>query len=330
MKNKTLQLLILVGVFALIMTGYLISSMISRDDSSSDDNTSEIIMLVDLKYTNVTSVSYKRNGETVKITTDGANGIYYLENEPEFPLDKTKATSMTQAVASIGCLRLVEDTKVRFGDYGLDTPEFVITATYDTNTSITMNVGSYNSFTQSRYMNVDGTSKVYMISPSLLDYFDYSKLQLVANDTKPAIGSDEITKLTIQNKGGSKIEFTKTDDKWLTAASVEADESKIELIKRAVMGITFSTCADYGVNESPELDKYGLLTPAATVSASYVKESTVTADTSTSTVPVKTESTFTILIGSTTEDGKSVYVKLPASELVYTVSAELLSPLLQN
>ena len=333
MRKKYLQLIILLAVLLLIVAAYVITSKLAQPDTDdADEDENEYVMLVDLNYTNVTSVSYTRNGETVKILTDSsAYGSYGLDGDSEFPLDKTKAIAMTQAVASIKCTRFVEDSRERFADYGLDEPEYVISATYDTNTAITINVGSYNSFTKTNYMNVDGTNKVYMISPAILDYFDYSKLELVSHDTKPAIGSDEITRIELSQNDGAQLVYTKTDDEWFVGNSGQpADETQIELITRALMGLTLTDCADYAINENQKLEKYGLLSPAVKATVTYKKEYAVTDGASSSSVSTKVDHTFTVLIGNADEENEIRYIKLPDSQLVYKISAELLSPLLQN
>ena len=322
MSKKVNILIVLAVVLLVVIIGY-VAVMNYNERISSEGDEDDVIMLVDLQSKNVLSVKYTYGDETHTVTaTDSA---YYLDNDKTFPLDQTKAGYMAAAMAAIGCDRFVEDSADNFAEYGLDDPQYVLSAVYDDGTEITLNIGDYNSFTGSNYLNVGGTNKVYLVNPALLDYFSYKKFDLIVLDTVDDIDSSAVTSIVLDRRGEGEITLAyNTEDGWTRTFDGEATEFDAEYaneIFTAAAGIDLTNCVAYSVDTDGELAEYGFDDPTVSVKINYTETVSVTASDSSSSIDTYVDHTFGLLVGDRIEDSELYYVKLTSSKLVCTVPA---------
>ena len=94
---------------------------------------------------------------------------------------------MATALSSVSADRLVEESAADFAKYGLDEPHAYVYVKYADGTDMKMHFGDLNTFTGTRYMNIDGTKKVYLVSTSLLSNFRYKLNDLLVHDTIPTV-----------------------------------------------------------------------------------------------------------------------------------------------
>jgi hypothetical protein len=348
-KNKFIPLIVCVVALALLGAAYYAMSVYNADQAAKEAAESEAanakIMLAEYKNTDVDYIEYSYNGETVKL--EYKNDYWYNADDNYFPLDQTQPASMATALASIAADRLVEDSTANFATYGLDSPYEYIDVKYTDNNELKLVFGDLNSFTGTRYMNIDGTGKVYLVKTALLDYFKYSHNDLISHDKITAVDISALTELDIANLGANGTTTTgryyrqtdpaetgSTDTTAETSAETTAtvwlfdngsgtpsvvDEATVSDLLTSVTSLTLKTCAAYNVKDDETLRKYGLGTAAATTITVKYTESVAVADESSaisSTAARTVDSEYSVAYSAPDTDGSS-YVNLVGSKLIY-------------
>ena len=102
--------------------------------------------------------------------------VWYLTQEPEYQLDQSTISSMLTALSTLTAQRQLEQAAP---EYGLEEPELTIWVTVNGQTT-TWNCGITNTMTQSRYLQKQGESSVYLVSASSLNLFESTQQELGA------------------------------------------------------------------------------------------------------------------------------------------------------
>jgi hypothetical protein len=344
-KNRLIPLLagvltlaVLGGVYVLVLAGNVRKA---AEEAAEEAAKNAKIMLAEYKNTDVRFVEYSYEGEVIRL--ENKNDFWYNADDNYFPLDQNYPSSMASALASIAADRLVEESASDFATYGLDEPYAYIHVKYRDNTEIKMVFGDLNSFTGSRYMNIDGTGKVYLVQTALLDYFKYTHNDLITHDKIPAIDFAALTEIKVTNlsdDGTTSVERyykvtppatdtgesagkTAADAVWMlevdSGEPAEVDKDTVQKQLDSVTGLQLVDCVAYNVRDDETLRKYGLGSAAAkTIAVKYTEKVEVTGETSpiSSTAARTVDKEFSVAFSAPDENGKS-YINIVGSKLIY-------------
>ncbi len=309
MKRLAILLSVVLLLVALIVIYVL---LIPKTPTSTEDETSsesDVIMIAQEEYTDMTELTSSYNGETFTLVSEG--GKWYWEGDRSFPLNQEIAVKMSWAISDIGAMREISSGDGSLSDYGLDNPEFTISVKYLSGTERTYYIGALNTFNDSRYLYLPQNDKIYNISSALTQYFEYGLYDMIIADTAPQIDAAKV----------KAIEYTYADE----AITIE-DQKKIEAF---ITALSLEKCVDYNVSaeDIEALEEYGLSdTDRRTLTINYYEEKSVNGENSniSSTANIKIDQTYTIYFGEAVpgEEG-AVYAMINDSEFVYAISESL-------
>lgn len=319
-RTKTLILLLL--LLAVAVAVFLIASAIAKRENEKNQPPEETgIVLVEKKPSEVASVSL--TSASGSYTLEKSGSTYYLKDDRAFPLDQTKAKSLTEAVASVECSRLVAESGGASADYGLDKPLYTVTAAYDDGASLTFRIGDYNRHTDSYYFSLAGEERVYLVDKDFASGFEYTLQELLTDETltEPEDGFGSVNRIEIAFSDGRVVRYElipatvsesgEEDDvpeRWqvtLPDGSVpDGDFTKqAEAVYNQLYEFTPSDWVAYNVTEEETLAEYGLDKPYVTVTLRYEDIVVISGEDGTSsTVTKPVEKTVSILLGDLLPD----------------------------
>lgn len=302
-KNKTLPLIILVIVLAVLIIGY--SALSSANDKKEAELAAEeaaanaVTLIAEYDYTTTTKLSYQAQGSDFLTFTQSA-GVWSYADDANFPLNQTIVAQMAAAIAQIGV-----DTTITEGteaDYGLDNPAYTIKVEYAGGSTHTYKIGDYNSFNDAYYFSMDGA--MYMVASGLLPYFQYELNDLLALDTVPKTDwtdNNYVNEITVTDGEKSNI--------------IADDVGKTEVLAK-IGAVSLTNCADYYADEEEKL-AYGL--DGTTSAAVKYKKAVTSTDENGNESTSYLETTYTLIIGAPVGHNEGYYVSPAKSDIVYIV-----------
>ncbi len=306
-KNKFIPMIVLLVFLGVMLLAYsaLSKSNAAKEALEAEQQAaeSEVTMIAENDYTTMTALSYQISGyDEYSFAVSGSSWIY--TSDENFPLDQTPIIQMAAAIAQIGVAATVEEGEE--ADYGLDDPSLTVKVEYADGSRHTYSVGDYNSFNSSYYFSADG--EFYMVASALLDYFSYTLDDLILRDTIPSSDWSDVNYVNY-------VELTRDG----AVVKIEDSEVLSELLS-TISEITTDDYADYFADDE-EKSAYGLDGSSKLV-VNYRKAKTVTDDSGNESTSYL-ETNYDIIFGNE-EDGM-VYFSLKDSDIVYRMSAEVLS-----
>ncbi|MBE6541515.1 MAG: DUF4340 domain-containing protein [Ruminococcaceae bacterium] len=309
-KNKYLPLAVLCVLLVLLVVAYSAMSAANKraeaERLAAEEEANKVIMIADYDASTISSITYSKDGgEDMTFVRSGTAWSYVKDSK--FPLDQTKISNMASAIASIGAVCEVDGGDT--GEYGFDSPDYVIKVKYSDGTSHTYEIGDYNSFNSAYYFKADGT--LYMISSGLNSYFNYNEDALLILDKIPSSAWTDVNYIT-------SITLMSAEE-----SNVVSDTEGKEALAGLVGEVSLDTCADYYADES-ERTAYGL-DSGVSVGVKY-KEAVTSTDDAGNQNTNYLDTTYTLLVGNKTDDG--YYVSPAKSNIVYLVDAETVDAVL--
>lgn len=241
----------------------------------------------------ITAITYDvGNGEMSFVREDGT---WYVSDDKDFPLTQSYPEDMASDVGQITADRRLEDGDA-LSDYGLDEP--VYTVEYTDSAGETTSVHFGNMTGDQYYVNVGDSDTVYTVDSTVIDSLNYTLADMAELDDYPSIGSGNLKKEVITEKG-----------KTTTYDSEDEDQAEdIAAVAGGLGAVTLSEAADYSV-EDKDLAAFGLDEDSRiTVEATYTKD--------------EEEQVLTLYIGGEDGDGNR-YVMVNESRIVYLISNEI-------
>lgn len=348
MNKKAIQLIVLLGVLALLIAGYfIIAGMTSGDESgttsSNGEGTSALTTynICTVDQSTVHTIAYTLGGTEYRYTLKAdATGWEWSEN-PALPLDNAFFANMVIActdLTSTVCLTGV-DENTAVTEYGLD-PASTIHFEDDVNGAQTFRIGVYNSFNGMYYFCRDNDpSTVYMVDAAVPMCFLYTAYDMVS---KPAVPTDitrsKLQQVTLTSPDGAhtlvytyyvggKVEGE--EDVWYVSRDggeeTRVDAADGDALSTALTTLAFSEIVDY---EEGNQAAYGLDTPAKLV-IDY-KVTTKFEDENTGAITsVDTDSSFTLLLGNIADNGLC-YATVEDSPLSCTLMGEIFAEIVKT
>lgn len=329
-RGKKLLLLTLVLV---LMAGVALAARKLTPKSKEADTGSEEISIFSVDTESVTKLTWTYQGETVALVDAGDGWMY--ENDRDFPLDESRLNTMLNALGEITASKTIENVE-DLGQYGLEEPVCSISVTAGKTSEIRL--GDETGLGGQRYLSL-GDGSVYLVDASLLSSFSYGLYDIIQKEAIPSmnsirsfsvdIGTDQLTIDYLEDSGLAYSRqytwFAQTESGYQTL-----DTELTDTFTEQITELQWGSCVDYKATPSA-IQKYGLDTPAVTVTVTYLKTSKVATnqqdeDGNTVYETKETEKTFTLEIGGYT--GSSCYARINDSQMVYLISAEICDSLL--
>lgn len=327
-KKKSLRLLVLVLIVAaLIGVYFLIGGEEDTGDVEPGSNAAQTqvqaVAICPFEKDDIVKVAFagpKFSGTVIK---DGEQ--YYLEEEPEFPLNQMMAGFVFSGVASKADRIVAEDAELSV--YGLDEPLLRITATDKNGAEYKVHVGdkigtiSENGY----YACLEGDDTVYLVPPALYIHFNRDKAELIASENLPELDTATITGIEVTGKEFPELAIFHTGAVGDGDGNPNSANWRMEKPYPNVLGLSEAAVTELLSNYSKfsfldpidykaeNFAQYGLESPVTTLKISYQASSELTTDMLTQHVVLN--------IGNQNEAG-DYYVNLKGSSRVYTMLAD--------
>ena len=321
-----MRLLILILVVAALIGVYF---LIGGEEDSLDENLNEITQAADksveicpLSKENITKISFENQkfSATVVKQTDGG---FILEEEPEFPLNQTRAQILFGNIVGKADGLVAEGADLTV--YGLEEPTVRIVATDKDGNEYRLNVGnkigtvSKNGY----YACIDGQNTVYQIPTSLYAYFNLDKAAWITQETVPQIDTATMVAVEIESEEFGNLALFHTGAVGDGDGNPSSGNWRMEKPYSNVLGVaeapitellpnyatfSFGSPVDY---KRENFAQYGLAEPITKLTLTYEESSDLTTD--------LLKKKVVLNIGNQLENG-DYYVNLAGSDLVYTMT----------
>ncbi len=326
-KNRLLVVIILIAVAALLIAGYFIADGIKKKRQEEEERRAEeeaeaqSVMLTSHTLDEVKSVFYSYQGYSVEIELE--NGIYYIKNDHDFPLDQSEAKVIANQYASVKSKRLLENTRSNFSAYGLGNPDYIVKVTYTDGSELNFAAGIYNSSVDAYYVNILDTYSVYLLDPLYISTLELDMKKLFYTTDEINVKSEDVKKVEAVYSGNAENEtdcvytYNSSESKWIKSingADSDDGDKNAEYIIKQITSLSFDDYAGYAVGTDTELSQYGLLDPYATVTLTY--NDSVTAEDGT---VASVEKSVTVRFG--VFNGKAYFMP-ENSDIVYSIKAD--------
>ncbi|MDY3773307.1 MAG: DUF4340 domain-containing protein [Candidatus Faecousia sp.] len=244
--------------------------------------------------------------ETLTFVKQGDSWIY--EADPTFPLDETKITTMLDTLASLSAAKTI-DEGASAQSYGLASPLCRVEAG-----SMELRIGSDAAMDGGRYFST-GDGKVYITADDILTPFRYSLLELVKQETAPAMETLETVTLErkgkapliIQDRQGEALCYS-PDYVWFVGTT-PLDTENTETLIRHGTDMTWEGCAAY---RAEDLSPFGLENPTLRLTIRY---------------SLPEEGTYTLEVGTAVSG--QYYARMNGSRVIYWMDAADVNALLE-
>lgn len=323
MKRGT-QLLVLLAALAVAVGAYFaVTAAVKGGEGKKEEEAAQTNEqpLAAGGYDEIDAMAWTYGGVSVSLERDG-DGQWYCPDEPDCPIDQSKAAIMQSAASAVAGELYVEKAE-ELASYGLDEPQLELTVRAG-EVERRYAVGDYSELAGRYYMTVDGGSDVYLEGGELTASFWYDLENLVQFESAPADVS-QLTSMTVETDVQSytleyeadPLTVSYTDAfHWFAAADgaySALDADKAEALCNKAAQITFKACETWKA-DAAALAEYGLDEPQGSVRLTY--ETTGGGDGS-----------FALEFGDYT-DGGEIYVRLAGSSMIYRADGSVLDALM--
>lgn len=212
MKKQKIQLLILAVVCLLCVGAYFGARYLGNVEENEE---TETFTATDFSVSDVIELIVSGD-YPLNFTKD--NEVWKNAQDRNASISQSMVESLlTQIhhVTSDTCIENPED----LGQYGLDEPSMTITVTLKNGSSIILNIGDANGMTGDYYLQVEGNTSVYTLSPSVVSAFEKTPEDFI-EETETE--SEPVTESAIETDSSLETEtFTEMDSSLETGTSTE-------------------------------------------------------------------------------------------------------------
>ena len=311
MDKKLRNILILVGVLALLCIGYAAVGLIfPEEDTQASDTTAasdtSLTPLFDVTEDGLTKLSFTfdKDGdgeaEVWSYTRSEDGESWHWDNDPAVPLGSSAFYGYSSTIYGLSVITTVKDaTPEQVTEYGLDKPVKTVTFTDKVYGEQSFWIGTYNTYNGTYCLCKNGdTSTVYMVDGEFYSEFEVSVESLVYHDDLPAFKPEALVSLTL-TQGDRTVTVTRGaaengETLWTRSVNGEAPVAiaadlagSLELL---VGDMDYLVC--YSVSRD-SFGEYGLAEDTTLMTVVYTKYAE----------GAETEETFTLTLGGTDKYG---------------------------
>lgn len=323
------KILILVAALAVCIGAcFFVIDYVKDSEDKPEDETIEVT--VGGFDSEIVKFSYTYKGE--KTEFELVNYSWENTADREMPLKQDALDALAKVIRNGAIsVRLVDDTGdlVNSADFGLETPELIITASNGM-TSETLKIGKYNSAFKGYYANVEGSAEVHLIKADVPESFMADVFVLaVEAEAYPEIAYDDVIRIKLfdgeaeremaWSEGGSEelysdyyTWFEEVEDGAFTALRTTA----MNVLCESIVGFSDITCVAYAPED---LSVYGLGENSRGFNITYIGEIDVENEVGIETQEGELE--LEVRFSEADEEG-NCYMMWSNNTSVYSVSAE--------
>ena len=323
MKKEQKRNLLLASVTALLLL--IIYIMMP---SGAVGKPEEGITVYSMDADTVTGLSFESSGGRIDLVRTDKGWVY--EEDKTFPLNQNFVDTMLDKTAQLTARRFVAEGSRHFGEYGLDRPSNEIQVT-GTGRTETIYLGSTNSATGDCYMAVGGSEKIYTVDSTFSNLFSSSLNAMAIRETLPGISLDNMTMVTIEEKGGT-FTFQRPgtgDGAWSVSeddgALRPADTGLVSGCLGKLVKLRYEEMAVYRPSEV-QMEEYGLGGKEAGGLIRIAYQDSSRQDGSRQEDETGAVQDFVLHIGKDSGDGRYTYVYPEGGQGIYTVRKDGLEP----
>lgn len=346
-KNKKGRNLLLLLLLMVVMIGAIIwiTKYKDQQESSNVETEEDSLVITTMDTSQISTIHFEMpDNEMTLILNEEGTWLNYLDEN--FPLNQTYAGNMSSAFASISATRTIREENLELSEFGLKEPAAVISATLKDGTATLIKIGSKVPVTGGYYATLNDDGKVYVISESFYNAFNYNLMEMTVVETIPSITAENIMSLSIKNQDKPSFEVVYEEDSPADLSGfsnyiinkpyptpVPADTDAITTLFANYTAMSFTSCVEYNATD---LSIYGLDNPSSSIHITYYEELTQDADTDDregsdeseekAQSVTKVNHELTLYLGGTDENG-DYYAKVSNSKAVHTISASTVATL---
>lgn len=192
MRKQMRTGIILIAVLIVCVVGYVVLCAWNRGaaerQSASATYVAELEEPISLSFTNT-------NG-TFNFSKD--SGVWSYTGDVDFPLDQRYITSLVDTLSGLEALRVIHSPDMPQA-YGLDQPDYIVTAENELGDKATILVG--NAVSDGYYATVQGETTVYTITSALVEQVNYKLNDLIKLETIPMVTEQSVKQVDYIGNG---------------------------------------------------------------------------------------------------------------------------------
>lgn len=318
-KRQTVTLVVLCLVLIAAGVGYYALTRYQAAKEKAQKAAEASKELFQLSSDDICKVDFK--GEKASLTFDKDGKTWKLASDKNYPLNQDRIADMVDETTGVAATQTVTANCEDLTQYNLDKPDLTVTVTDTSGKDTTIYVGMESVSGGGRYAYCGGNKKkIYLISTSLYDSFNYSLGELMKVPDLPSVQADEIRYLKLESATGKNFE-AEYDEKnspykdiygWSIkqpySQPVAGDKDQLQDLFGSYTSLDLSSGVTYKKDTALE-KKYGLDTPTYTLSLKTAKKK------------------LTLYFGKETKDKSSYYVKVKGRDGIYLMDASTVSKL---
>ncbi|MBQ9150794.1 MAG: DUF4340 domain-containing protein [Clostridia bacterium] len=207
MDKKIRNLLILVGILALLCIGYAVTGLLMPDgetetEAGAEEGTTALFRVTEDGLTAL-SFTYDKDGDGTAefwdfLRSEDGN-TWKWTGDADVPLGSSLFYTYSSTLASATASKVIRGvTEAQLAEYGLEDPRKTVYFTDAAGGEQSFCIGAYNAYngTYCAYINEDKTT-VYLVGSELLTAFEVPIESFVSHDDLPAFEPEDLISLTL-------------------------------------------------------------------------------------------------------------------------------------
>ena len=298
------KMLLLVAALVILLGCYMLANR--KTETATVDEESGTFDLTAQTAQDLTAISWTKDETEFSFTR--TDDTWYVTDNDAYPVAQDEVESLGEELIALKGSRKLENV-TDLSIYGLSEPTFSVTATFSDGTTTVYNMGDATPFADGYYLSLDSdAATVYTVSDSLSDLFGQTMDDFTQTEDVPT--AENVTRITV----GSALDASLQEESSTINASqlwYAADGSALDGVDDLIT--TFGSVEWASVVEAVATDD-------------QLTEWQLDDENAIAVTLYGDESNAEILFGTTDENG-DYYARLPESGMVYTVSADTASTL---
>ena len=315
MKKKTVKRIITLIVLLAISGGLLSAYFLlgnKPDDTAENETVAQTQKLLDIDSTIITKLSYSCEQGTQTLTKD-EQGVWTFDTEPDLPVKQSDIQGIAAAFGAMTVKTVIEESPADYSAYGLDKPEYTVTA-YADGMEVTVYFGTQSmSDASGRYVYTSQDGRVVTASGAIIDRLVFDPYTIAEYEKLPTLDKTVLQKMKYEDSEQS-IELINNPADLTLADAIGTSQWYYRIYGRymacnydniitfldTVCSASFTGLAAYNTDLKTE---YGIDESSPRLSVVYNEAG----------------DEFTLLFGDVKDD--LVYVSLPDDDNVYTMDS---------
>ena len=319
MKKHRRQLFALLAVLAVCIGVYMgINAWNKNKEQNTSGEESGVIYVAQLEAP--VKIAFGQGAERTGFVL--VDGRWCYKEDSDFPLTQWYLTRIAGALKELRAVRSMEIAEDLKG-YGLEPPLHTLYAEDEAGNALEIFIGVQNG--DNVYAMKAGDDKIYTIGSTFAAYLRYELLDMIQMEDVPLFNEENLSTITLSS-GERELIFSKRtlmygegfswsvlegeeriliDDFEIKEQDGETLTPKnyLNTVFVGIGGLGYDSCAAY----KPDMEAYGLDMPELKITVEYTKDDV--------------KETFTLTVGSMTQDNDGRYVLPEGSEQVYVTGA---------